>query len=128
MPRRLTAKGSRDKGLAYERELISFFQSEPLSLAVSRGVAGAQAFDARRGSSDLYGLPRLDVEAKRTETLALHSAMAQAIRNATAMNYPCVIHRRSRQPTEDSSVIMRLKDFAVIYDGYLRYQGFKADD
>ena len=124
---KLTGKGARNKGLNYERELIAYFK-ETLDLDVARGAAGSQAFDIYKGSSDLYGLPRLAPEAKRTETFSLDSFMTQAIRNATGDNMPLVIHRKSRQATGHSTVAIRLDDFAVIYDAFLRYHGFKPDD
>jgi len=127
MTKRLSAKGSRDKGLKFERELIAFVK-QSLDLDVARGVAGAQAFDHSRGSSDIFGLPRLAVEAKRTERFLLNEFMAQAVRNATGGDMPLVIHRQSRQPTGEATVAIRLSDFFTIYDAFLRYHGLKPDD
>jgi hypothetical protein len=122
--RRVSAKGSRNKGLAYERELIAHMQ-ERLGIQLARGVAGAQAFDMSKGSNDIFGLPRLGVEAKRTETISVPAFRRQAKRNSTSDEMPVVIHRCNRQETGDSSVILSLDDFLTIYDAFLRLQGFK---
>jgi hypothetical protein len=90
-------------------------------------VAGAQAFDKAKGSTDLFGLPHLAVEAKRTETFRLTEFMEQAVRNANS-DIPVIIHRMSKQKLPHSSVILRLEDFTKIYDAYLKYHGFRPDD
>lgn len=124
--KRLSPKYIREKGLVFERELVTYL-SDNLGIPLARGVAGAQAFDKSKGSSDIFGLPHLAVEAKRTERFTINEFMAQAVRNAT-VDMPVLIHRSSRQKTEHSSVVLRLEDFARIYDAYLRFHGFKPDD
>lgn len=124
--RRVSAKGAREKGLQFERDLIAYL-GPALGLTLARGVAGAQAFDQAKGSSDLFGLPDLAVEAKRTEKFLLNEFMAQAVRNANN-DMPVIIHRQSRQKIEDATVAIRLKDFVRIYHGYLTSQGIEADD
>lgn len=125
--RRLTAKGARKKGLNFEREIVAYTKQH-LGLDIARGVAGAQAFDRSKGSSDIFGLPSLAVEAKRTEKFSLTEFMEQAVRNATGGDMPAVVHRFSRQPMGHASVVMRLEDFFVIYRGYLNSIGVKTDD
>ena len=120
--RRISPKGAREKGLQYERELIAYIQ-ERLGLQLARGVAGAQAFDKAKGSTDIFGMPRLGVEAKRTETISVPEFRRQAARNA-GTDMPVVIHRSNRQATGDSSVILSLDDFLTIYGSFLRERGF----
>lgn len=127
MTKRITPKGVREKGLKYEREIVAHL-NQRLGIECARGVAGAQAFDQSKGSSDIFGAPRLAIEAKRTERFTLNEFMAQAVRNATADNLPVVFHRQSRQPIGLSTVAMQLDDFLEIYDAFLKYHGFKADD
>jgi hypothetical protein len=125
--RRITPKGVREKGLRYEREIVAHLKDK-IGIEVARGVAGAQAFDQSKGSSDIFGAPRLAIEAKRTERFTLNEFMEQAVRNATGDNLPVVIHRQSRQSIGHSTVAMRFDDFLEIYDAFLRFHGFKADD
>jgi hypothetical protein len=119
---RLTGRGAREKGLKFERDLIAYFKDR-LGIDIARGAAGAQAFDRARGSTDLFGLPHLGVEAKRTETISVHAFRDQAKRNASLHEMPCVIHRRSRQPINDSSVILSLEHFTDLYSAFLRERG-----
>lgn len=58
----------------------------------------------------LNGMP-IHVEAKRTERLALHAAMRQAVRDANGHAIPVVMHRRSREPW---LVTMELTDLLAI--------------
>ena len=125
--RRLTAKGSREKGLKFEREIVAYIK-QTLGLDIARGVAGAQAFDRSRGSSDIFGLPSLAVEAKRPETFKLNEFMEQAVRTATGGDLPTVVHRFSRQSMDDASVVMRFSDFLIIYRAYLKSIGVRTDD
>lgn len=125
--RRLTAKGSREKGLKFEREIVAYIKQQ-LGLDIARGVAGAQAFDRSKGSSDIFGLPSLAVEAKRTERFNLTEFMDQAVRNATGGDMAAVVHRFSRQSMDDASVVMRFSDFLVIYRAYLHSIGVRTDD
>jgi len=112
----------RNKGLAFERELAKYLSSK-LGLDVARGAAGAQAFDMTKGSGDLYGLPRLSVEAKRTERFTLRDFQRQNRRNATGNDLPAVIHRYNGQATGDATVVLTLDDFLVFYRAYLEQTG-----
>ena len=125
--KKISPRGAREKGFQFERDLIAFFK-EALGLDLARGVAGAQAFNKAKGSVDIFGLPHLAVEAKRTEKFMLNEFMSQAVRNAGGQDIPVVMHRMSRQKMDDSSVVLRLSDFTRLYDAYLRYHGFKPDD
>ena len=94
---------SRQKGAAGERELAK----------VLRGMGFG---DCRRGqqfcgspdSPDVAGIAGLHIEAKRTERLNIHAAMAQSIADAGS-NVPTVCHRRNRG---EWLVTLRLEDLA----------------
>lgn len=85
-------KRSQRKGADGERELAA--------------LLCAQGYNVRRGGSlsygtlpDLYGLPGVHIEVKRTERLDLAGAMEQAKRDAARFGdgVPAVFHRRNRQ-------------------------------
>lgn len=124
--KRVSGKGARDKGLNFERELIAFLSSN-LGIQLARGVAGAQAFDKAKGSTDIFGMPHLAVEAKRTETFNMRQFMEQTTRNA-GVDIPLIVHRYSRQSMEDSNVVLSLENFLRIYRAYLIHEGFLKDD
>ena len=81
---------SRDKGAVGERELAALLRE--------------WGYDARRGqqfkgsvdSPDVYGVPGLHFEVKRTEHFRLYAAVAQAVRDADGKAVPVVAHRRNR--------------------------------
>ena len=64
--------------------------------------------------SDLFGLPGIHIECKRTEKLNIFSAMQQAIVDADRFKdgMPVVFHRQNRKPW---LVSMRLEDFMNLY-------------
>lgn len=94
---------SRNKGKAGEREAAAEL-GELLGVNARRGVQ----FHGGPGSPDvvLEGVA-LHVEAKRTESLSLYTAMAQAVSDAPAASVPIVWHRRSRR---ESLLIVRVAD------------------
>jgi Holliday junction resolvase len=102
-PKKKPAINSRAKGARGERELAKFLQ--------------AHGFQARRGQQNAGGpdspdvnhdIPGVHIECKRTETLSLYVAMAQAIRDAGAALTPTVWHKRNGK---DWLVILRAEDF-----------------
>lgn len=123
---RLTARGAKNKGDRYERELAAFFndalgittaQRAPLSGGGKVGVAGG---------ADLVGVPDLFVEAKRKEKVSFREAMRQAETNlalARSPDIPVVITRSNNEPTAHSFVFMRLEDFIKFYRAYLVQEG-----
>jgi hypothetical protein len=57
--------------------------------------------------------------------------MAQAetgIHKSDTPEMPVVIQRRNQMKTQDSLVVMRLNDFAFIYEGYLMQYGWACMD
>lgn len=94
---------SRNKGKAGEREAAAEL-GELLGVNARRGVQ----YHGGPGSPDvvLEGVA-LHVEAKRTESLSLYTAMAQAVSDAPAGSVPVVWHRRSRK---ESLLIVRVAD------------------
>lgn len=97
---------SKAKGCKGERELATILRE--------------YGYDSRRGqqfsggpdSPDVIGLPGIHIECKRVETLNIHEAMKQAIRDAAGRFLPAVFHRRNRG---EWLVTMRLKDWMEIY-------------
>lgn len=94
---------SRAKGARGERELANFLQSH--------------GFEARRGQQNKGGadspdvitnVPGIHIECKRTETLSVYAAMAQAIRDAGSARTPTVFHKRNNK---EWLVILRANDF-----------------
>jgi Holliday junction resolvase len=94
---------SRAKGARGERELAHFLRS--------------RGFEARRGQQNKGGsdspdvchdIPGVHIECKRTETLNLYEAMAQAIRDAGPSLAPTVWHKRNNK---EWLVILRAEDF-----------------
>lgn len=118
------------KGDGYERELAKWLdwllfdgkgqvQRMPLSGGGSHAGGG--------GRADLTGTPSVWVEAKRTERFQPYAAMEQAetgIKNAMTEDMPAVITRRNRMATEDSLVVMRLKDWSLLYSSWLKECGY----
>ncbi len=94
---------SRAKGARGERELAAFLQ--------------LHGFEARRGQQNCGGsdspdvkhdIPGLHIECKRTETLSLYPAMAQAVKDAGVALTPTVWHKRNHK---DWLVVIRAEDF-----------------
>ena len=84
---------SRSKGIRGELELAAFFRDHGID--ARRG----QQFSGGPGSPDVVQeLPGIHVECKRTETLRVWEALAQATRDAPAGSAPVVFHRPSRKP------------------------------
>lgn len=123
------ANPQKAKGDRYELDLAAYLnktvfkeqrcQRAPLS---GGGRIGLQA-----GGADILGTPFVFVEAKRTERLNVREAMLQAERNIAqtrSPEAPTVITRRNREPLEDSLVVMRLKDWAALYEALLRQHGY----
>ena len=94
---------SRNKGKSGEREAAAEL-GKLLGVNARRGVQ----FQGGPGSPDvvLEGVA-IHVEAKRTESLSLYVAMAQAVSDAPAASVPIVWHRRSRK---ESLLIVRVSD------------------
>lgn len=121
--RRRNGRSVLDRGKAYERELVEYFNEALPGLTVHRSAATQNIVDRSVGFPDLVGLPGLAPEAKRTNALRLEEALAQATRNAGPTEAPIVITRSDRRKTSDSRVVLRLSDFVTFYAAWLRSKG-----
>ena len=125
--RRLTAKGMKEKGARFERDLAAHIQLAT-GLATSRTpLSGGGAALGLAGGADLTGTPGIHVEAKRCERLDFPGWLRQAenaIARTGAPEAPVVVNRTNRQSTSQSLVCMRLDHFLLFYDAWLRREGF----
>lgn len=78
------------KGKRGERELAQFLRD--LGVPARRGQQHAGGEDSPDVVSDL---PGVHIECKRTEALSIYEAMAQARRDASALDTPTVWHKRN---------------------------------
>lgn len=131
---------SKRKGDGYEREVAKFLDHHLFadSNQVQRmPLSGGGSHIGGGGKADLLGTPTIWVEAKRTERFQPYEAMAQAERGIAASrsnDKPVVITRRNRIATEDSLVVMRMKDWLDLYASWISdighktsYSGFDPD-
>ena len=104
----MSGRSSQTKGAGGERELASILTDR--GYQVKRG--GSLSYGEK---PDLYGLPGVHIEVKRTEKLNLHAAMKQAERDAQRFQdgAPTVFHRMNREPW---LVTMHLTDWLEIYE------------
>lgn len=65
-------------------------------------------------AADVVGLPGVHIECKRTETLRLYDAVAQAKRDATGGKIPVVFHRKNNS---EWVAILPLDGFMKLYEG-----------
>ena len=109
-------KSSRERGKAFELELVHFFNDR--GYTTRRG----QQYSGHNGDADVVGLPGIHIEAKFREKLNIREAIAQAVRDvkrdATGQMeaLPTVFWKKARQGTV---VIMRLGDWAELL-GYMQ--------
>jgi Holliday junction resolvase len=125
------ASKSAQKGNLFERELAAWLRTRLGVNAHRAALSGGGRFLGVGGGADLVGTPGVWIEAKRTERLAIPEALRQAetaIGLARAPEMPVVIARTNRMPTEASYVVMRLQDWALLYEAYLHQQGYERDD
>lgn len=90
-------------------------------------LSGSFSVHKGSGSADLTGTPMVWIEAKRVERLNFHDALAQATRGTSAAGHvdmPVVVNRRSHQPIEDATVVLRLCDFMRMYEVFLKGHGY----
>lgn len=128
--RRLSKKGSKQKGDRYERELAEAFNAHVFGgheIVRRAALSGGGIVAHTTGGADLTGTPELFVEAKRTELLNIRSALAQAetnIKKTGTTDRAVVITRRNQEATLDSICAMRLRDFLELYAAFLSHHGF----
>lgn len=99
-------KASREKGKRGERELAAALREHGYDCRRGVQYCGAS------GDADVIGLPGVHIEAKRTERLNLHDALAQSIRDARPHELPTVFSRRNNDVW---LVTMRLDDWIQLY-------------
>ena len=122
------------KGDGYERELAKWLDRRLFGGEgkVTRApLSGGGSYITGGGRADLIGTPDLWVEAKRTEKFQPYQAMQQAetgIHKSDTPEMPVVMQRPNNMKTQDSLVVMRLNDFAFIYEGYLMQYGWPCMD
>ena len=114
------AKGAKQKGDGYERELAEYFNQmmHGGDKVVTRTPLSGGGIHTGKG--DLEGLRYLSVEAKRTERFTPGPAMEQAAAAAGDTKIPVVITRRNRVATGDSWVMLKLDDFIPMYQEWCR--------
>ena len=104
---------SKNKGSRGERELAAILREHGFN--TRRG----QQFSGGIDSPDVIGLPGIHIEVKRVESLNIHKAYAQAVRDADGKAIPAVFHRRNREPW---MVTLNLDDFMEIYKAWEKTQ------
>jgi len=112
--RKVSHRGSKQKGDDYEREVAEYLNGKLFGRQVVRRrlLSGGGRADS---SSDLENTKPFHMELKRTERLQIHEALNQAIMGSVnTKGIPVVVSRSSRTQTEDSLVVMRLKDFVKV--------------
>lgn len=121
------ANPMKTKGDNYERQIskyINFHTGLESSRApLSGGGAQFLVGKDRTGSADIIGVPYVWPECKRTERFSVYEAMAQAMRGVAAKKtgeFPTVFTRRNFMDTENSLVVMLLKDWIKLYKAYLQ--------
>ncbi len=114
------ARGAKQKGDGYERELADYFNQmmHGGDKVVTRTPLSGGGIHTGKG--DLEGLRYLSVEAKRTERFTPGPAMEQAAAAAGDTKIPVVITRRNRVATGDSWVMLKLDDFIPMYQEWCR--------
>jgi len=116
----LSPRGSKQKGSRFELELAAYLNSNIEGLKARRALLSGGG--RNEGGADLDGTPHVHVEAKRTEKMSPKAAIRQAedaISKAEERRMPVVINRGNHEATEDSLVVMRLKDWLRMYRALL---------
>ena len=100
---------SRNKGKAGERACAAEMGA---LLGISDCRRGVQYCGGNDSPDVILPGTRLHVECKRTETLSLYTAMAQAVADAPASSVPMIWHRRSHKKSLIVIESARLVEFA----------------
>jgi len=114
-------KRERDKGKVGERELAAKLRE----LGHSQSRRGVQ-YQGGADSPDVVGIPGVHIECKRTETLSVYAAMAQAVAESRELvEVPVVAHRRNHK---DWLLVIRLDDVTEFCRRWLANQHKEASD
>lgn len=108
----MSGRASQRKGRSGELEIVRIFQEHGIDAQPGQAVSyGA--------TPDVIGVPFIHPEIKRVERLNFQAAVNQAVRDSERFGdgYPVLFSRRSRCPW---LVTMRLQDWFVIYESYLK--------
>lgn len=106
---------SKAKGKRGELELAKILRS--YGFQSRRGVQ----YKGSEDSPDVVGLPRIHIEVKRVQSLHLDEAIDQAVAEC-GHNIPAVFHRKNNRPW---LVTMRLDDWMMLYQAWLKWEGVK---
>jgi len=101
---------SKAKGGRGERELANKLKEHGFDARRGQQYCGAN------GDADVVGLKGVHIEVKRTETLRLYDALAQAKRDARPDEMPIVVHRKNNC---EWVVIQPLESWIELYKDYL---------
>ena len=126
----MSGRCMKQKGDNYERELAAYI-NEHTSLQSFRAPLSGGGHVGLSGGADILGVPSLFIEAKRVERLNFHDAMRQAetnIEKTQSDDVAIVMNRKNRMKTGDSLCLLRLDDFLVFYNAFLREKGFAKDE
>lgn len=98
---------SRQKGARFERDLANLLKAHGFEDS-RRG----QQYCGANGDADVVGIPNVHIEAKAVESLNIHNAMQQSIRDSKEGETPVVIHKKNRKPI---LVTMLFDDWIELY-------------
>jgi len=90
----MSGRRSKTKGASGERDA-----AEALNNVLGTHLHRGRQYHGGPNSPDLAGdIPLLQIEVKRAERFNLYAALAQATKDASVHQVPCVMHRRNRMP------------------------------
>lgn len=131
--KKLSARGSKQKGDRYERDIAHRINERVFGgrNQVQRAPLSGGGFVLSHGGADLTGMTGCFPELKRVEKVNIREALLQAERNrgATQSREPAVvITRKSGEDDGQSLCVMRLDFWLEFYRAWLVTQGYVRDD
>jgi Holliday junction resolvase len=117
----MSGKAPKRKGSGYEREVANYMK-EKINIDASRTPMSGAINNLR---ADLMGTPHIHVECKRTEKFQIYAALKQAEVAKKDEELVAVMNRRNQMKTGESLVVMRLDDWLLLYESYLKERGEK---
>ena len=106
---------SKAKGKRGELELAKILRG--YGFYTRRGVQ----YKGSEDSPDVVGLPRIHIEVKRVQSLNIDKAIDQAVEDS-GKAMPSVFHRKNGRPW---LVTMKLEDWMMLYQAWLKWEGVK---